>query len=171
MLSLIVVLLQLADQTVSVQGGNVSADVSAAMVQAKCVPASSANIVGTYVSTDNTSYHTINATLGNGCNVTTYSPVGSDGTWFGWVVTAPYQCVKGINPEDTTQAPNDNNVFYRPAAFSFFKNSTAYSVVFCYSSVLGYNVTASYSFNAPNNGISNVVNTTAPTSLGYGPNG
>ena len=144
------------------------------MVQAKCVPASSANIVNmTWVS--DARYYTIYATLGNGngCNVTTYSPVNSTGTWFGWVVAAPFECVKGINPNETNPAPkdDDSHVLYRPVAFSFLKTNTTYSTVFCYSSLLGYNVTASYSFNTPNNGISNVVGRAAPTSLGYGPNG
>jgi len=135
-------------------------------VQAKCAPASSAKIVG-----NDGIYYNITATLDNGCNATTFTPVNNTGTWFGWMITAPFECVKGINPNETIPALEDDEQFYHPVAFSFFKNTSVYSMVFCYSSLVGYNVTASYSFNAPNNGISNVVTKTVASPLGYGPNG
>ena len=166
MFSLIAALFQMANQTAPVQGGNVSTDVSAAMVQAKCAPAFIANITG-----PTGGLYNIIGTLPNGCSATSYAVPQSDGTWYGWAVPAPFECVKGINPKETNPAQEDSEKFHHPVAFSFFKTTSMYSMVFCYSSLVGYNVTASYSFNAPNNGISNIVNTTGPTSFGYGPNG
>ena len=167
MFSLIAVLFQMANQTAPVQGGNVSTDVSAAIVQAKCAPAFIANVTGPATS----GLYNITGTLPNGCNATSYGYTDSVGAWYGWAVPADFECVKGINPKETNPVQEDPERFYHPVAFSFFKNTSMLSMVFCYSSLVGYNVTASYSFNAPNSGIYNIVNKTAPTSLGYGPNG
>jgi hypothetical protein len=168
-LSLVVMLFQLAQPNASVQGGNLSTDLSAVMVQAKCAPASSTIVVNTSIINGVTVY-VISATLPNGCSATTYTPVGIT-TWFGWVIPAPFECVKGINPDETIPALENAEKFYHPVAFSFFKNTSAYSIVFCYSSLLEYNVTATLSPNARNHGVFKVTNRTAPTSLGYGPNG
>ena len=170
-LSLIVMLVQLARPEASVQGGNVSTDLSAVMVQAKCAPASSTSVRGPSIVND-TNVYSIIGTLPNSCNATTYTPANSVGEWYGWAInTVPFECVNGINPNETIPAQEDPLKFYHPVAFSFFKNTSMYSMVFCYSSLLEYNVTATFSPNAPNHGVFKVTNRTAPTSLGYGPNG
>ena len=104
-----------------------STEASAAMVQAKCVSASSV-VVGTTL-INNVSYYNITGTLPNGCNAMTYTPAKTYGTWFGWVVPAPFECVKGINPKETNPAQEDSEKFHHPVAFSFFKTTSMYSII------------------------------------------
>ena len=165
-------LFQLAHPEASVQGGNVSTDLSAVMVQAKCAPASSISVADRPSNVSGVIVYNVTGTLPNGCNVTIFTPLANVGNWYGWATnTVPFECVNGINPNETIPAREDTAKFYHPVAFSFFKNLSAHSMVFCYSSLLEYNVTATLGPNAPNHGVFKVANKSAPTSLGYGPNG
>jgi hypothetical protein len=155
------VLFQLADPLAYAQGGNVSVDLSAVTVQARCVPAAS-NITGP----DAQNFYEIVGTLPNGCTAKSYAPTTNIGTWFGWGVTTPFECVLGINPNETDST--DPGDFYRPVALSFLKTTSMYSMVFCYSTLEEHDVVATLEFGQ---GISNVSDKSVVKSLGYGPNG
>jgi hypothetical protein len=144
--------------------GSVSAALSAVMVQARCAAAKS-NIRGI----DARGFYKIVGTLPNGCSAMSYAPTSSDGTWNGWAVTAPFACVKGINPNETDDT--DPGDFFDPVAFSFLKTAFMYSMVFCYSTLTQHDVVAELGLSTGGSGISNVLDKGVVRSLGYGPNG
>ena len=147
-----------------VQGGNVSTNLSAINVQARCAPAQ-AKVTGI----DAQGLYEIVGTFPNGCSATSYALTTQVGTWFGWPVTTAFDCVYGINPNETEST--DLGDFYRPVAFAFFKNTSMYSMVFCYSTMVEHDIVAKLGFNAGNNGVFEVIDKSAVASLGFGPNG
>ena len=168
MRSLTIMLFQLADPKGSVQVGNVSTDLSAVMVQTRCAAVNS-TVVNTTTGAD--PLYVVEGTLGNGCNITSYSLVNSVGTWFAWTVSAPFECVNSINPTETIPAQEDPEHFYHPAAFLFFKNVSTYSMVVCYSALVEHTVSASFNLDAQHGGLFDVSSRKVVGSLGYGPNG
>jgi len=108
-------------------------------------------------------------TLPNGCSATSYALTTQVGSWFGWPVTTSFDCARGINPNETEST--DPGDFYRPVAFAFFKNTSMYSMVFCYSTLVEHDIVARLGFSAQNNGVFRVFDKGVVTSLGFGPNG
>ena len=137
----------------------------AVLVQARCAPAKSNitildpeddwEIVGTLPNV-------------NGCNATSYAPKQNIGTWFGWVVPAPFACVHAINPNEPNNT--DPGYFFEPVAISFVKTTSIFSMVFCYASLVEHEVVATFTLGTETNGISSVVDKGIIKSLGFGPN-
>jgi hypothetical protein len=143
--------------------GTVTTYVEAARVQSTCAPSKSTTI------TVDSDFYNIQGFLPNNCSATSYAQVKQTGTWFGWGVPAPFECVKGINPAETNDT--DPGSFYAPVAFSFFKNASAHSMVFCYSTITQYNVYATLTLSNSTSGITNVYDEHVVGSLGFAPNG
>ena len=170
MLSLTVMLFQLADPKGSAQAGNVSTDLSAVMVQTRCAAANSTIL--NIISSGGASYYVIEGTLLNGCKATSYSPISSTGEWYGWTTSnASFECVNGINPSETIPAQEDAGTLYRPATFTFAKNFSMHSMVLCYSVLVEHIVAASFNLDAEHGKLFNVSSRNVVRSLGYGPNG
>jgi hypothetical protein len=150
----------------STQGRAVLAELSAVSVQARCAPARSRITI-----LDTTGDWEILGILPNvnGCNATSYAPNVSIGTWFGWVVPAPFACVQAINPNETNKT--DPGYVFEPVAFSFVKTTSLYSMVFCYSTVVEHDVVATLALGDETSGISNVTDKGVVRSLGFSPNG
>jgi len=84
----------------------------------------------------------------------------------------PFQCVQGINPNQTVGT--DPGLYFSPVAFSFFKNPSMYSMVFCYTTSVEHNVVAKLALNADdiNDQVINSVSDQGVVgSLGWGLNG
>ena len=93
------------------------------------------------------------------------------GTWFGWAVPAPLGCVQGINSSETVST--DRGESFWPVAFSFMKDKSTLSMIFCYSKLEEHDVVA---YLTPHNldnsqGIYNVSDRGFNQSFGLGPNG
>jgi hypothetical protein len=155
---------QPAASEITAQGGRVLAELSAVTVQATCAPAQSK-----ITTLDAQGDWEIRGTLPNGCNATSYAPNVTIGTWYGWVVPAPFACVHGINPNEPNKT--DPGYFYEPVAFSFVKNTSLYSMVFCYSTLVEHNVVATLALGNETSAVSNVTDEGVVASLGFGPNG
>lgn len=134
-------------------------------MHATCTVAQSVTVSGP----DAQGFYEILGTLPNNCSATSYAYASGIGTWFGWVVTAPFECVQGIDPNQTIDA--DPGTFFTPVAFSFFKTKSIYSMVFCSSTLVEHNVVAKLGPNPNNRTISNVSDQGVVRSLGWGPNG
>jgi len=142
------------------------------MVQTRCAGVPASNIVVTSPSRTNRNYE-IRGTLGNNCSAWSYANPNETSTWYGWAARAPPGCVQAINPNETkTIGPDPGEEFFWLVALSFFKNKTAMSMAFCYSTLTEYTVDAGISFsNGSNHGISNVQNASNASWLGWGPSG
>jgi hypothetical protein len=165
-LLLIAIIFQLSDPKASAQGGNVTVNLSAVLVQARCAPAQS----WVNPTIDANGDWEINGTIPNvdGCSANSYANNASYGTWYGWVVPAPFACVQGINPNEPNKT--EPNFFFEPVAISFFKTTSMYSMVFCYATLGEHDVAATLALGTQTNGISSVVDKGVIRSLGFGPN-
>ncbi|KAF8344277.1 uncharacterized protein EI90DRAFT_3115027 [Cantharellus anzutake] len=153
----------LADSNAIDQGGNVSVAMRGLLVQAHCTPVPSPVISGPY---DDNRYN-ISGTLSNNCSATSYAI--SDGTtWYSWVVPAPFECLRSIDPSNNHMGPSDP--FFSPVAFSFFKNKSSASMIFCSSMIEEHDVIVGLSVDGLPN-IYDVSDHGNVSFLSWGPNG
>ena len=160
-----IVSIQPTDSSLSIQNGNITTTLPAVMVQATCtgvVP----EVKGPETSGPNAGVYVITGTLSNGCNATSYAYHTDVGNWFGWAVLAPFECVQAINRSEPVGT--DPGQFFPPVAFSFFKNMSMYSMVFCYNVLEEYTVTSRSNFEY---GILGVNEPVSVRRLGWGPSG
>ncbi|KAF8321415.1 uncharacterized protein EI90DRAFT_3079324 [Cantharellus anzutake] len=153
------------DSSASAQGGNVSITFKGLSVQAKCAPVPSPVISGP----DSAKLYHISGSLPHNCSATSYaSPDGT--TWYSWMVDAPIGCVRGIDPGNNYTLPSDP-VYFSPVAFSFFKNISSYSMVFCYSMIEEHDVSVKLALNDDIPSIYDVVDLGNVSFLSWGPSG
>ncbi|KAF8332294.1 uncharacterized protein EI90DRAFT_3122726 [Cantharellus anzutake] len=154
----------LEDPSASAQGGNVNVTLRGFSVQARCAPVPSPVISGP----DTANRYNITGTLSHNCSAT--SNAISNGTkWDGWMVSAPFGCVRSIDPGNNNPVPSDPR--FSPVAFSFLKNISSYSMVFCYSLVEEHDLTATLALHDDTPAISDVVDRGNVSFLSWGPSG
>ncbi|KAF8308920.1 uncharacterized protein EI90DRAFT_3107233 [Cantharellus anzutake] len=144
--------------------GDVNLTFRGLSVQARCAPVPSPVISGP----DTANRYNITGTLSHNCSAT--SNVITNGTiWDGWMVPAPFGCVRSIDPGNNYSDSSDP--WFSPVAFSFLKNTSSYSMVFCYSMIAEHDLTATLTFNYDTPFISDVVDRGNVSFLSWGPSG
>ncbi|KAF8332299.1 uncharacterized protein EI90DRAFT_3054932 [Cantharellus anzutake] len=144
--------------------GDVKLPFRGLLVQARCAPVPSPVISGP----DTANRYNITGTLSHNCSAT--SNVITNGTiWDGWMVPAPLGCVRSIGSGNNYSDPSDPR--FSPVAFSFLKNTSSYSMVFCYSMIEEHDLTATLTLNYDTPFISDVVDRGNVSFLSWGPSG
>ncbi|KAF8308921.1 uncharacterized protein EI90DRAFT_3162278 [Cantharellus anzutake] len=155
----------LADPSAADQDGEVNLTFRGLSVQARCAPVPSPVISGP----DTTDSYDISGTLSHNCSAT--SNVISNGTtWDSWMVPAPFGCVRSIDPGNNHPIAS-NPLYFSPVAFSFLKNISSYSMVFCYSMIEEHDLTVTLAIDSGTPFIYDVVDRGNVSFLSWGPSG
>ncbi|KAF8332296.1 uncharacterized protein EI90DRAFT_844841 [Cantharellus anzutake] len=84
------------------QDGDVKLTFRGLSVQARCAPVPSPVISGP----DTANLYNITGTLSHNCSATSYV-ITNGTTWDGWMVSAPFGCVRSIDPRNNYSLPSD----------------------------------------------------------------